>query len=67
LATGFLPEVHPKPAAQFDPGIGRPEREVIFTVLADSLDEARQQFRASGSPDSDALFIIKTDTEICLA
>ncbi len=47
--------------------IGRIKREVIFTVLADSLDEARQKFRASGRPDSDALFIIKTETEIYLA
>jgi site-specific DNA-methyltransferase (adenine-specific) len=47
--------------------IGRTHREVIFSVLADSLDEARQKFRASGRPDSDALFIIKTETEIYLA
>jgi len=47
--------------------IGRTKREVIFTVLADSLDEARQKFRASGRPDSDALFIIKTETEIYVA
>jgi hypothetical protein len=47
--------------------IGRADRRVIFTVLADSLDEARQKFRASGHPDSDALFIIKTETEIYLA
>jgi site-specific DNA-methyltransferase (adenine-specific) len=47
--------------------IGRAHREVIFSVLADSLDEARQKFRASGRPDSDALFIIKTETEIYLA
>src|SRR5713226_2390162 len=47
--------------------IGRTKREVIFTVLANSLDEARQEFRASGRPDSDALFIIKTETEIYLA
>jgi site-specific DNA-methyltransferase (adenine-specific) len=47
--------------------IGRAKREVIFSVLADSLDEARQKFRASGRPDSDALFIIKTETEIYLA
>jgi len=47
--------------------IGRNDRRVIFTVLADSLDEARQKFRASGRPDSDALFIIKTETEIYLA
>jgi site-specific DNA-methyltransferase (adenine-specific) len=47
--------------------IGRIDRRVIFSVLADSLDEARQKFRASGRPDSDALFIIKTETEIYLA
>ena len=47
--------------------IGRAKREVIFTVQADSLDEARQKFRASGRPDSEALFIIKTETEIYLA
>jgi site-specific DNA-methyltransferase (adenine-specific) len=47
--------------------IGRNDRRVIFTVLADTLDEARQKFRASGRPDSDALFIIKTETEIYLA
>jgi site-specific DNA-methyltransferase (adenine-specific) len=47
--------------------IGRTKREVIFTVLAATLEEARQKFRASGRPDSDALFIIKTETEIYLA
>jgi hypothetical protein len=47
--------------------IGRTKREVLFTVQADSLDEARQKFRNAGHPDSDALFIIKTETEIYLA
>jgi site-specific DNA-methyltransferase (adenine-specific) len=47
--------------------VGRTKREILFTVLADSLDEARQQFRNAGYPDSDALFIIKTETEIYLA
>jgi hypothetical protein len=47
--------------------IGRTKREILFTVLAESLDEARQKFRASGRSDSDALFIIKTETEIYLA
>ena len=46
--------------------IGRTKREILFTVLADSLDEARQKFRNAGHPDSDALFIIKTETEIYL-
>jgi len=47
--------------------IGRIKREVIFTVLAESLDDAWAKFRASGRSDSDALFIIKTETEIYLA
>jgi len=47
--------------------VGRTKREILFTVLADSLDEARQKFRNAGDPDSDALFIIKTETEIYLA
>src|SRR5579859_5165839 len=46
--------------------IGRTKREILFTTLADSLDEARQKFRNAGHPDSDALFIIKTETEIYL-
>ena len=47
--------------------VGRTKREILFTVLANSLDEARQKFRNAGHPDSDALFIIKTETEIYLA
>jgi site-specific DNA-methyltransferase (adenine-specific) len=47
--------------------IGRTNREVIFTILAASLEDAREKFRASGRSDSDALFIIKTETEIYLA
>jgi site-specific DNA-methyltransferase (adenine-specific) len=47
--------------------IGRTDRRVIFTTLADSLEDARQKFRSSGHLDSDALFIIKTETEIYLA
>jgi len=47
--------------------VGRTKREILFTILADSLDEARQKFHNAGHPDSDALFIIKTETEIYLA
>jgi site-specific DNA-methyltransferase (adenine-specific) len=47
--------------------IGGADRRVIFTVLANFLEEARQKFRASGLPDSDVLLIIKTETEIYLA
>jgi site-specific DNA-methyltransferase (adenine-specific) len=47
--------------------IGRQNRAVIFSVLAPTLDDALQQFRNSGHSPSDALFIIKTETEIYLA
>jgi site-specific DNA-methyltransferase (adenine-specific) len=47
--------------------IGRHNRTVIFSVLAPTLDEALQQFRNSGHSPSDALFIIKTETQIFLA
>ncbi|HKV24679.1 MAG TPA: site-specific DNA-methyltransferase [Candidatus Acidoferrum sp.] len=47
--------------------IGRADRRVIFSVLADSLEEARRQFRASGRSDTEALFIIKSETAIYLA
>jgi len=47
--------------------IGRHNRAVIFSVLAPTLDEALQQFRNSGHSPSDALFIIKTETQIFLA
>jgi site-specific DNA-methyltransferase (adenine-specific) len=47
--------------------IGRHNRAVIFSVLAPSLDDALQQFRSQGHSDSDAIFIIKTETQIFLA
>ncbi len=47
--------------------IGQTDRRVIFSVTAESLDEAREKFLASGYSASDALFIIKTQTEIYLA
>src|SRR3989442_2915550 len=47
--------------------IGRVNRKVIFAVLAASLEDAWEKFRASGRSDSEALFIIKTETEIYLA
>lgn len=47
--------------------IGRHDRRVIFSVLADSLEDARQKFGRSGHSDSDVLFIIKTETFIYLA
>jgi len=47
--------------------IGRIDRRVLFSVLADSLEDALQKFHASGHSPSDAPFIIKTETEIYLA
>jgi hypothetical protein len=47
--------------------VGRAKREILFTVMADSLEDARQQFRNAGHLDSDVLFVIKTETEIYLA
>jgi site-specific DNA-methyltransferase (adenine-specific) len=47
--------------------IGRHKREVIFTVDAMTLDDARAKFKASGRLDADAIFIIRTETQIFLA
>jgi site-specific DNA-methyltransferase (adenine-specific) len=47
--------------------IGRQNRSVIFSVQANSLDDALQQFRNSGHSPSDALFVIKSETQIFLA
>jgi site-specific DNA-methyltransferase (adenine-specific) len=47
--------------------VGRTNRQVIFSTEAATLDDARQKFQASGHQSSDALFIIKTETEIYLA
>ena len=46
--------------------VGRTKREILFTVLADSLDVARQKFRNARNSDSEAFFIINTETEIYL-
>lgn len=47
--------------------IGRYNRAVIFSTLAPTLDDAIQQFHSCGHSTSDALFIIKTETQIFLA
>jgi hypothetical protein len=46
--------------------VGRANRQVIFSTEANSLDDARQKFESSGHSANDALFIIKTETEIYL-
>jgi len=47
--------------------IGRENRTVIFSTQALTLEAAIEKFRSSGHPDSDALFVIKTETSIFLA
>ena len=47
--------------------VGRMNRQIIFTTLATSLEDAQREFRASGKLESDALLIIKVETEIYLA
>jgi site-specific DNA-methyltransferase (adenine-specific) len=47
--------------------IGRQDRVVIFSTHAPSLDDAIRQFHSNGHSTSDALFIIKTETQIFLA
>ena len=46
--------------------ISRTTHKIIFSTQATTLDDARQKFQASGHNSSDALFIIKTETEIYL-
>jgi len=43
------------------------QREVIYSVEAESLDDAWQKFRATTHSASEILFVIKTETEIYLA
>jgi len=47
--------------------VGRTNRQVIFTTLAPSLENAWREFRASGKLESEAILIIKVETEIYLA
>ena len=47
--------------------VSRATQKIIFSTQATNLDDARQKFQSSGHATSDALFIIKTETEIYLA
>ncbi|MBI1739054.1 MAG: site-specific DNA-methyltransferase, partial [Acidobacteria bacterium] len=47
--------------------VGTNQREVIYSVEADSLDDAWQKFRATTHSGKEILFVIKTETEIYLA
>ncbi len=46
--------------------VSRATHKIIFSTQAATLDDARRKFNASGHNSSDALFIIKTETEIYL-
>ena len=47
--------------------VGAHRREVIFSVVADSLEEAWKQFESSPFQSEQILSVIKTETEIYLA
>ena len=47
--------------------VGSLQREVVYSVVAESLDEAWKQFRSSSRSDIPILSVIKTETEIYLA
>jgi site-specific DNA-methyltransferase (adenine-specific) len=47
--------------------VGAVRREVVYSVVADSLQEAWTSFRASSSQNLDIFSVIKTETEIYLA
>ncbi len=47
--------------------VGSLQREVVYSVVADSLDEAWRQFRLSNRRNIPIFSVIKTETEIYLA
>jgi hypothetical protein len=47
--------------------VGANQREVIYSVEAESLDEAWKKFRATTHSGKEILFVIKTETQIYLA
>jgi site-specific DNA-methyltransferase (adenine-specific) len=47
--------------------VGGAKRDVIFTTVAMSFEDAWQRFLASGLSETDAIFVVKTQTEIFLA
>ena len=47
--------------------VGANQREVIYSVEAETLEQAWQNFRTSSQAATEILFVIKTETEIYLA
>jgi len=47
--------------------IGANQRDVIYSVAAETMEDAWRRFRASAQGGKDILFVVKTETEIYLA
>ena len=47
--------------------IGTFRREVVFSVVADDIEEAMRKFSASTQSGLEILLVVKTETEIYLA
>ncbi len=47
--------------------VGVYRRDVIYSVVATTLEEAREKFQASPQAETEILFVIKAETEIYLA
>jgi hypothetical protein len=47
--------------------VGAHQREVVYSVVAESLEEAWDSFRSSPHRSHEILSVIKTETEIYLA
>ena len=47
--------------------VGAHRREVIYSVTAETMEEALQKFQSSPHSAIEILFVIKTETEIYLA
>jgi site-specific DNA-methyltransferase (adenine-specific) len=46
--------------------VGGSQREIVFTIAAQDMQEAWARFRTSGASKNEVLFVIKTETEIYL-
>jgi len=47
--------------------VGNSRREVVYSVVAENMDEAMQKFHASAQAATEIIFVVKTETEIYLA
>jgi len=47
--------------------VGNSRREVVYSVVAENMEEAMQKFHASAQAATEIIFVVKTETEIYLA